>query len=33
MLGNTVYARVKHVVGKSEDGSNDFFERFFTGFA
>jgi hypothetical protein len=27
------FAHVKHVVGESEDGSNDFFERFLTGFA
>lgn len=26
-------ALVKHVVGESEDGSNDFFEGFLTGFA
>ncbi len=31
--GNIANALVKHVVGESEGGSNDFFECFSTGFA
>ena len=33
VASHIVFVHVKHVVGGSEDGSNDFFENFLTGFA